>query len=90
MTSILKEAIMDLHSGEALRSRIDALRAAARSSEPLRRDLETDPQAALERHGLLARRGDTLRNALTSRHDGTSAHRCPWHTCQGTRHIHSD
>jgi hypothetical protein len=72
-----------IQSGEVVRARVDALRAAAVLGSELQRQLEQEPMEALASHGLLGHAGVT---APASHEEIRSMHMCPWHTCQATRH----
>jgi hypothetical protein len=60
-----------------IRSKVDALCAAARLDARVQQELEQAPA------GLLASRGLDPRVMDAEPH---SIHMCPWHTCQATRH----
>lgn len=62
-----------------IRSKVDALCAAARLDARVQQELEQAPA------GLLASRGLDA-NVAASDAEAHSIHMCPWHTCQATRH----
>lgn len=59
-----------------IRARVDALRDAVRSGS-LSEEAAVTSMASLE----IVRKND-----LEDFHAGDNSHRCPWHTCQATRH----
>jgi hypothetical protein len=74
---------MPLQTADEMRNKIDAARFDTVSDGS---NVRADVLGFLKSHGILIEDSQVLLKASEIRHDASSIHKCPWNTCQNTKH----